>query len=74
MNQGAFVFEREGDGRYQVYLRNPRLRLGMVDGRPGYWIAVTPDGGGILARWRTRVDAAAILLELVEPSDRAKAA
>lgn len=59
-----FEFYREGEGRYQVFLVSPRMRLGLVLGKPGIWLAENPAGNAI-ARHNTRKDAAKALLQLV---------
>jgi hypothetical protein len=57
-----FDFEKEGDGRYVVYLSRPRTRLGMVLGKPEHWIAETPRGFQLPGAFRTRKEAANALL------------
>ncbi len=59
-----FEFCREGEGRYQVFLVSPRMRLGLVLGKPGIWLAEDPVGNAI-ARYNTRKDAAKALLQSV---------
>lgn len=54
-------FEREGTGRYQCMLDQPRTRLGLVHGKPGSWYAEEPDGK-VLSCYNTRSDAGRALL------------
>lgn len=54
-------FEREGTGRYQAMLDEPRARLGLVHGKSGSWYAETPDGKTVSC-FNTRADAGKALL------------
>lgn len=52
-----FDFKKEGDGRYEVYLEEPRTRLGLVMGKPGDWCAEDTKGKRVSC-FNTRKDAA----------------
>lgn len=54
-------FEREGTGRYQAMLDEPRVRLGLVHGKAGSWYAETPEGSTVSC-FNTRADAGKALL------------
>lgn len=56
-----FDFEKEGDGRYQVYLVEPRTRLGTLLGKAGNWCAEDTKGRRISC-FNTRKDGANALL------------
>lgn len=58
-----FDFEKTGDGRYDVYLAEPRTRLGLVLGKPGNWCAEDPKGRRVSC-FNTRKDAANALLNV----------
>ncbi len=55
-----FIFDREGDGRYCIYLRRPRVRLGLVLGGSNRWLAESPNGQ-VLGNARTRSGVARLL-------------
>ena len=59
--KATFLFEREFQGRYQVYMENPRIRLGHVFGQSGDWLAHEPNGK-TGPRFANRRDAAKYLL------------
>ncbi len=61
MRTPTFAYERLVTGVFSVFLKEPRMRLGVVSGRAGNWLAETPNGWGI-SRYRTRQDAAMALL------------
>lgn len=56
-----FEFERDGSGRYQVYLVQPRQRLGLVLGKAGHWCAEDTKGKTVSC-FNTRTDGAKALL------------
>lgn len=56
-----FEYEREGAGRYQVYLAQPRRRLGVLLGKSGNWCA-EDTAGKTLSCFNTRSDGAKALL------------
>lgn len=64
-----FDLEKEGDGRYQVYLAEPRTRLGMVLGKAGNWYAEDTKGC-VVSCFNTRKDAANALLSVYRVSHR----
>lgn len=53
-----FDFEKTGDGRYDVYLADPRKRLGVVLGKAGEWHAETSRGCQLPGSFGSRKDAA----------------
>jgi len=55
-------FFREGDGRYEVI--HGGLRLGLVLGGAGHWVAETPDKRHISCK--TRKEASEVLLSCYE--------
>lgn len=57
----VFEFEKQGDGRYEVLLAEPRTRLGLVLGKPGNWCAEDTKGNRISC-FNTRKDGAKALL------------
>lgn len=57
----TFEYQREMAGRYEVYLVEPRVRLGHLLGKPGSWCAETPKGFRISC-FNTRSDGAKALL------------
>lgn len=61
----AVSFEREGTGRYQAMLDEPRVRLGLVHGKSGRWYAETP-AGNVISRFNTRADAGKALLNAIK--------
>lgn len=56
-----FDLEKTGDGRYEVYLVDPRTRLGLVLGKAGDWRAENRNGRQIQGAFGTRKDAAKAL-------------
>ncbi len=64
-----FDFEKEGDGRYQVYLAEPRVRLGTVLGKAGNWYAEDTKGRCVSC-FNTRKDGANALLNTYRISHR----
>ena len=60
-----FDFEKTGDGRYEVYLTQPRTRLGLVLGKPGSWAAEDVNGRQ-LSCFNTRKQAASALLDTLQ--------
>lgn len=56
-----FDFEKEGEGRYQVYLVEPRTRLGTLLGKAGSWCAEDTKGRQV-SHSDTRKHAAEALL------------
>ena len=56
----TLVFEAQGEGRYLVYQVHPRLRIGLVLGRSGYWLAESL-AGEVLGHRKTRKEAASLL-------------
>jgi len=57
----AFAYEREQTGRYAVFLVAPRVRLGLLLGRSGHWLAEDASGRTLTA-FNTRGDGAKALL------------
>lgn len=55
------TLEREASGRYVAYLSEPRVRIGLIHGKPGHWYAEGLDGKTITA-YNTRDDAGAALI------------
>lgn len=55
-----FIYDRLVSGMFTVYVAEPRVRIGVVSGRSGSWLAETPAGWAI-SRYRTRRDAALAL-------------
>lgn len=51
-----YRLEKEGDGRYAIFLSD-NSRAGMVLGGNGHWIGESADGG-YMGVWRTRKEAA----------------
>jgi len=60
-NPAKFELQREGAGRYEVYLTEPRMRLGHLFGKAGHWHAEDP-AGRIISAYNTRGDGAEALL------------
>lgn len=56
-----FEYQREQTGRYEVFLVEPRTRLGLLLGKPGCWLAEDPSGR-LLSGYNTRGDGAKALL------------
>ncbi len=56
-----FEFQREGAGRYEVYLIEPRMRLGHLLGKAGNWCAEDTKGSRVSC-FNTRQDGAEALL------------
>ncbi len=40
----VFEFEKQGEGRYEVFLAEPRTRLGLLLGKAGNWCAEDTKG------------------------------
>lgn len=59
--EAMFDFEKQGEGRYEVYLAEPRTRLGQVLGKAGDWCAEDTKGNRVSC-FNTRKDAANALL------------
>lgn len=64
-----FDFEKEGEGRYQVYLVEPRTRLGTLLGKAGSWRAEDTKGR-LVSSFNTRKDGAKALLGTYRASHR----
>ncbi len=65
----SFEFRREMAGRYEVFLVEPRTRLGMLLGKPGNWLAEDPSGRTVSA-FNTRSDGAHALLNVARLNQR----
>ncbi|OZA27573.1 MAG: hypothetical protein B7X93_08850 [Hydrogenophilales bacterium 17-61-9] len=60
MTTTSFEFIKEGEGRYEVFLVEPRTRLGLLLGKAGNWCAEDTKGRRISC-FNTRKDGASAL-------------